>query len=57
MMNSGLFDSKFTGTFSATDTHDLFTSIYQKITTLESMRIVEKIARPISRQQKIILME
>lgn len=57
MYSSAMLESKFTGVYNSADTHELFTSIHEKITELEEMRIIEKLARPASREAKSKLMK
>lgn len=58
LMSSGdMLDSKMSAIYTTTDTHELFTDICQLVTELEAARIVEKLARPISRETKVKLMD
>lgn len=57
MMSSGMFDSKMTGLYTTTDTHEFFTNIYDKLCDLEDRRIVERIARPIGKEAKVKIMD
>lgn len=52
-----MLDSKFTGLQITNDTHEFFISICDKVSELEEKRIVEKLARPIPRANKIQLMD
>jgi len=56
MLVSGIFDSKISGFSSFTEYHESFIVICDKIHELEEKRIVEKLARPISNEIKLTLM-
>lgn len=40
LVQSGMFDSKFSNMYNSNETHELFTSIYLQIISLEERRII-----------------
>ena len=56
-MSSGLFDTKYSNICNTNDSHPLFNEVCDLMASLEQKRIIEKIARPISQEAKVKIME